>query len=135
MPGNQYRYIAFNNFSCRISNKTTNELTISAVLCQNVTLFYRQGRSFFISSVEKIERVQKLNFSSSFFTSDCCHLKIVWLHVLAFTEHDVLHFWENVHLLKYYLVKEPQNCFNYFNCSNHTSMKISELLFPVDIMI
>ena len=51
----QYKFIAFNIFLCNIliinckiliitvtSNETTNELTIYANLCQNVTVFYRQ---------------------------------------------------------------------------------------------
>ena len=41
--------------------------------------------------------------------------KIVWLHVVVFTKHDFLYFWGNVHLLKYYPVKVPQNCLNSFN--------------------
>ena len=52
---NQYKYIAFNIFSCRIliilykiliitgiSNETTNKVTIYGLLCRNVTVFYRQ---------------------------------------------------------------------------------------------
>ena len=52
---NQYKHIAFNIFSCRIliisyeiliiieiANKTTNILTIHALLCRNVTIFYGQ---------------------------------------------------------------------------------------------
>ena len=52
---NQYKYIAFNILSCRIliilykvliitwiSNGTRNKLTIYAILCWNVTIFYQQ---------------------------------------------------------------------------------------------
>ena len=53
---NQYKYIAFNNFSLcwmliisykiliitRLSNEKANKLTIYAILCRNVTIFYRQ---------------------------------------------------------------------------------------------
>ena len=69
----QYKYIAFNIFSCRIliisykmsiitgiSNETTNESTIYAILCRNITISYRQRISFVISSPGKIERVQEL---------------------------------------------------------------------------
>ena len=31
-----------------------------------------------------------------------------------------MHFWDNVHLFKYYSVKGPQKCFNSFNCSNQS---------------
>ena len=48
---------------------------------------------------------------SSCFIADDGHVKIVWLHVVAFSEHDILYFCDNVHLLKYYPVKSPQNCF------------------------
>ena len=51
---NQYKYIAFKIFSCRIlivshkmliitgiSNEKKNELTIYGILCRNITMFYR----------------------------------------------------------------------------------------------
>ena len=119
----QYRYIAFNICSCRIliisykvlittgiSYETTNELTIYAILCQNVTIFYRQKLASLFQVQEQLKACSnsKWNISSSCFTSDDCHVQIPWLHVVAFTEHDILHFWENAHLLKYYLAKEPQ---------------------------
>ena len=49
---------------------------------------------FFISSARKIEKVQefKMNFSSSCFIADDSDIKIIWLHVVDFTEHDILHF-------------------------------------------
>ena len=43
-----------------ISNETTNESTIYAILCRNITISYRQRISFVISSPGKIERVQEL---------------------------------------------------------------------------
>ena len=55
---------------------------------------------------------------SSCFIADDSHVKIVLLHVIVFIEHYFLPFWHNVHLLKYFPVKVPQNCFNYFNCLN-----------------
>ena len=132
---NQYKYIAFNIFSCRIliisykiliitgiSNEKTNELTKYGILCWNVTIFYQRELASLFQVQEKLKacRISKLNFLSSYFIVNYGHIKVVWLHVAVFSEHDVLHFWDNVHLLKYYHVKVPQNCFNYFNCSNQT---------------
>ena len=123
---NQYKYSAFNIFSCRIliisykiliitgrSNEKTNELTIYGIL--NVTIFYRQELVSLFQLQEKLKarRSWKLNFSSSCFIADDSHIKIVWLHIVVFSEHDILHFWDNVHLFKYYPVKVPQNCFNF----------------------
>ena len=66
---NQYKYIVFNIFTYRIliisykitgiSNEKINALTIYKILCQNFTIFYRQGLIFFISSAIKIETVQE----------------------------------------------------------------------------
>ena len=49
---------------------------------------------FFNSIAGKIESVRssKLNFSSSSFIADDSHVKIAWLHVVVFSEHDILHF-------------------------------------------
>ena len=75
---NQYKYSAFNIFSCRIliisykiliitgrSNEKTNELTIYGIL--NVTIFYRQELVSLFQVQEKLKtrRSWKLNFSSS----------------------------------------------------------------------
>ena len=60
----------------------------------------------------------KWNFSSCSFIADHSHAKIVWLHVVVFNEHNILHFWDNVRLWKCYPVKVPQNCFISFYCSN-----------------
>ena len=48
--------------------------------------------SFFISSSGKMENVQefKVKLFKYLFT-DCSHIKIVWLHVIVFTEHDLVH--------------------------------------------
>ena len=111
---NQYKYIDFNIFSCRIlitlykiiiifriSDETRNELTIYAILCQNVTIFYLQELVSLFQVQEKLKtpRISKWNFSSSCFIVDDSHLKVVWPNVLVFTEHDILHFWNNVLLL------------------------------------
>ena len=138
---NQYKYIAFNIFSSRIliisykiliiagiSNEKTNELTVHGILCWNVTIFYRQELVSLFQVQEKLKacRSSKLNFSSSCFIADDSHIKIVWLHVVVFREHDILHFWDNVHLFKYYPMKVPQNCFDSFSCSNQTCIKVSK---------
>ena len=77
---NQYKYIAFNVVSCRIaiisskmlfikgiSNEKTKELTIYGILCQNITIFYRQELTSLFQVQEKLKacRSTKLNFSSS----------------------------------------------------------------------
>ena len=64
----QYKYIAFNIFSGRsliisykifiitgISNETRNELTIYAILWQNVTILYRQELVFLCQVQEKLK--------------------------------------------------------------------------------
>ena len=64
---NQYKYIAFNIFWCRlfiisykmlliteISNEKTNELTIYGALCRNVITFYRQELPFLFQVQEKL---------------------------------------------------------------------------------
>ena len=38
----------------------------------------------------------------------------------------------HVHLLIYYPMKVPQNCFNSFNCSNQTDMQVSKFRFVLD---
>ena len=104
---NQYKYIAFNIFSCRIlivsykmliitgiSNEKTNELTIYGILCRNVTIFYRQKLASLFQVQEKLNACwnSKLKFSSSYFIANYSHLKVVWLHVAVFSEHNILHF-------------------------------------------
>ena len=137
---NQYKYFAFNIFSCRIliisykmlitgiSYEKTNESTIYAILCRNVTIFDRQKLASLFQVQEKLEacRNSKWNVSSSSFVAGDSHVKIIWLHLLVFSEHDILHFRDNDHLFKYYPLKVSQNCFYSFNCSNQTGMQISK---------
>ena len=140
-------HIPFNIFSCRIlivsykmliitriSNEKTNELTIYGLLCQNVTTFYRQELASLFQAQEKLKacRNSKLNFSSCCFIANDSRVKIAWLHVVVFSEHDILHFWNNVHLFKYYPMKVPQNCFNYFNYSNQTCIQVFKFSFLLD---
>ena len=123
---NQYKYIKVNIFSCRIliisykmlfitgiSNEKTNKLVIYGMLCWNVTIFHQQELASLFQVQEKLKasRNSKLNFSGSCFIANDSHVKIVCLHVEVFDKHDVLHFWDNVHLFKHYPVKVPQICF------------------------
>ena len=60
----------------------------------NVTIFYREKLASLFQVQEKLKacRSSKLNFSSSSFIADGSRVKIVWLHVVVFGEHDILHF-------------------------------------------
>ena len=94
-------------------------------------LWIRTG--FSLPSAGKIEDVQELKIiSSSCFIPDDTHAKIIWLYPVVFIEHDILHFWHNFHLLKYYSVKASQNCLNSFNCSNQTGTQASKFQFALD---
>ena len=136
---NQYKYIAFNIFSCRtliisykmliitgISSEKTNELTIHAILYQKVTIFCRQEQVLYIKCTKNWKRTRdsKWNFSSGCFIPDDNHVKIVRLHRIVFTKHDVLHFWDNVILSISNPVKVSQNCFSSFCCSSETSRQV-----------
>ena len=120
---NQYKYIAFNIFSCRnliisyeilittgISNEKTNELTIYGILFWNVTINRQELVSLFqVQEKLKAYKSSKLNFWSSCFIADDSCIKIVWLHIVLFSKHDILQFWDNDHSFKHYPVKVPQN--------------------------
>ena len=77
-----------------ISNEKTNELTIYGILCRNVAIFYRQELASLFQVQEKLKACKnsKLNFSSSCFNANDSHVKIVWLHIVVFSEHELLHF-------------------------------------------
>ena len=64
------------------------------ILCQNVTIFYRQELSSLFQGQEKLKacRNSKLNFSSSGLIAYDSHVKTVWLREVVFSEHDILHF-------------------------------------------
>ena len=74
-----------------ISNEETNELTIYGKLGRNITIFYRQELASLFQVQEKLKacRSSKLNFSSSCFIADDSHIKIVWLNIVVFSEHDI----------------------------------------------
>ena len=63
-------------------------------MSKRITIFYRQelGSLFQMQEKLKVCRNSKLNFSSSCFIADDSHVKTVWLHVVVFSEHDILHF-------------------------------------------
>ena len=77
-----------------ISNEKTNELTVYGILYRNATIFYRRELASLFQVQEKLKtcRSSKLNFSSSCFIADDSHVKTVWLHVVVFSKHDILHF-------------------------------------------
>ena len=77
-----------------ISNEKSNELTIHEALCRNAITFYRQDLISLFQVQEKLEacRISKLDFSSNCFIADNSHVKILCLHVVVFSEHDILHF-------------------------------------------
>ena len=125
ISGSQYKFIPFKIFSCKIliisceiliitviSNEITNELTIYAKLCQNVTIFYWQE----ISSLSQMqEKVRACGNSKWSFLSSCSN-----------------NCSDNVHLLKYLPIKVPRNGFDSFNCTNQTGMQISKFSFALD---
>ena len=117
-----------------ISNDKTNELTIFGILCRNVTLFYQQELPslFQVQGKLKTYKTSKLNLSSSCFIANGNHVKTVWPHIVVFSKYDFFHFWDNVHLFKYYPVKLPQNWFNFFKCSNETCIQVSNFLSALD---
>ena len=64
------------------------------ISCRNVTVFYRQELASLFQVQQKLEecRSSKLNFSRSYFIANDSHVKIVWLHVAVFSEHEILQF-------------------------------------------
>ena len=142
-----YKYIGFNIFSSRIlivlykmltiigisNEKKPNELTMQGISWWNVTIFYRQELISLFQVQEKLKACGNSKFSSScFIANDDSLVKIVLLHVIVFSEHDILHFWDNVYLLKYCPMKVPQNCFKYFSSSNQTYIQVSKFSFTPD---
>ena len=56
--------------------------------------FTRQELASLFQVQEKLKTCKnsKLNFSSSCFIANDSHVKIVWLHIVVFSEHELLHF-------------------------------------------
>ena len=118
--------------------KKRNEQAIYAKLCwskimlkQNYVeaIFYREELASFFQVQKKFK---KLNFSSSCFIAGDSYAKVVCLYVVVFIKHDILHFLDNIHFSKYYLVKVklkvPQYCFYSLNYSNQTCIQVSKFL-------
>ena len=142
MLWNQYKYIGFKIFSCRILIVLYNIIIIIGdIYCKNKWIKHMWNimskrynilpslTNFFISSAEKLKgcRNSKLNFSSSCFIANDSHTTIVCLHVVVFSEYDILNFRDNVYFFKYYPVKVARNCFNSFICSNQTCAQVSKV--------
>ena len=77
-----------------VSNEAINELTIYAILCRQVTIFYRQELAslFLVQEKLKTYRSSSGKPSSSCFITDDNHIKIIWLQVVVFTEYNIFHF-------------------------------------------
>ena len=74
----------------------------------------------------------RLNVLSKLFIADDSHAKVLWFHVVFFSEYDLLNFLDNVHLFKYYPMKGPEICFNSLNCSNQTYIQVLKFSFLLD---
>ena len=74
----------------RIPNEKTNELIIYGILCRNTTVFYRQESASLFQVQGKLKgcRSSNLNLSRCFIADDI-HVKIVSLHLVVFSEHDI----------------------------------------------
>ena len=114
--------------------KKTNELTIYGILCQNFRIFNRQELAFLFQVQEKLKACKnsKLDFLSSCFIADDRHVKFVWLREVVLSEHDNLHFGENMHLFKHYPVKITQNSFISSTYLNQTCVQVSQLSCALD---
>ena len=77
-----------------ISNEKNKWIKQYGILCRNVTIYYRQELVSLFEVQEKLKacRSSNLSFSSSFFIAEDSHVKVAWLHVAVFSEHDILHF-------------------------------------------
>ena len=77
-----------------VSNETTNALTIYSMLCQNITILYQQELAslFQIKKKLRARRNLKYCFLSICFISGDCQMKIIYLYILVFKTHDILHF-------------------------------------------
>ena len=73
--------------------------------------------------------IQNENISSRYFIDDDSHVKILWLHIVVFSEHDISHFRDDAHLLKHYPVKLFQNYFYSLNCLIQKVMQGSKFSF------
>ena len=138
---NQYKYIAFNVFSCRISiisykilintgmsNEKTNHIWSIMLKRRNIL----PAGTPFIPEAGKIENVQEFKIKLFKYLFHCRWQSYKNCVATCSSFQRTWHFWDNVHLFKYYPVKVPQNCFNSFSCSNQTNIQVSEFSFVLD---
>ena len=65
----------------------------NVILSRNIPIFCLQKQIFQMQEKLKTCRNSKGNFSSSIrFIADDSYVKTVWRHLVAYTEHDILHF-------------------------------------------
>ena len=91
---NQYKYISFDIFSCRIliisykmsiitriSNETRNEITIYAKSCRSVTVFYRKELASLFQVQEKLKTCKDSKWN---FLSSCLQITVMqkWYHYM-----------------------------------------------------
>ena len=75
--------------------------------------------NFFISYTGKIENVEnQMSFLRSGFIAGDSHIKLISSQAVVLNENAMYCFSNNVHLLKYFPIKLPQNCFDSFNYTN-----------------
>ena len=76
------------------SHGKTDELTLYAIICLNVTIFYREELASLFQVQEKFKACSnsKWSFSRSSFMADDSHVHTVWMRVVVFSEHDILYF-------------------------------------------
>ena len=120
---NQYKFIAFNIFSCKIliisikiliitviSNETTNELTIYVKLYRNVAMFYRQETASLFQVQQKLRACGNCHcvIFTGIVTAGDSHVKIISSHAAVSNENAILCFPDNVHLLKCFPITVTQ---------------------------
>ena len=91
---NQYKYISFDIFSCRIliisykmsiitriSNETRNEITIYAKSCRSVTVFYWKELASLFQVQEKLKTCKDSKWN---FLSSCLQITVMqkWYHYM-----------------------------------------------------
>ena len=114
-----------------ISNEITNALTIRAKLCPDVTIFYQKEIATLFQVQGKLRACEnsEWSFSNSRFIVCDSHVKIISSHTVVFNKSAILRFLNNVHLLKYFPIKVPQDCFDSCNCTYQTGIQISKFSF------
>ena len=142
MLWNQHKFIAFSIFSCNILIIICKVLIITVIfnettnICQIMSKSYNilpTIASFFMSSSGKTEACgNSRTSSSSCFIAGDTHIKIIFSYAVVSNKNAILYFWDDVHFLKHYPIKLPQNCFDLFRCTNQTGIQISKFSFALD---